>query len=48
MDLLVEIRPYVYTNNALERLIKETKIRLKNTEMFQNEQSAMKYLFLIY
>ncbi len=47
MELPVEIRCYVYTNNSVERLIKEIKRRIKNMEMFQNEGSAYKYLFLI-
>ncbi len=47
MKLPLPIRPYVYTTNALERVNKEIKRRLKSMEQFQSEASAEKYLYAI-
>lgn len=54
MDCLVtylrypeEIRPYIYTTNALERFIKEVKRRSKVIEVFPGPGSCHKVLYLV-
>ncbi len=47
MVLPFPIRSYVYSTNALERVNKEIKRRLKSMEQFPNEKSAEKYLYAI-
>ena len=47
MKYPAEIRKYIYTNNAIERLNKEIKRRLKSMEMFQSEISAEKILYVL-
>ena len=47
MVLPFPIRAYVYSTNALERVHKEMKRRLKSMEQFPNQTSAEKYLYAI-
>lgn len=47
MVLPFPIRAYVYSTNALERVNKEIKRRLKSMEQFPNVSSAEKYLYAI-
>jgi len=47
MDLPCPIRVYGYSTNALERVNKELKRRLKRMEPFPNEVSAETYLYAI-
>ena len=47
LELPPPIRSYVYTTNALERLMKEMKRRLKTMEMLPSPSSADKFLYLI-
>ncbi len=47
MVLPFPIRAYVYSTNALERVNKELKRRLKSMEQFPNEISAEKYIYAI-
>jgi transposase-like protein len=42
-----EIRQFIYTTNQLERLAKEIKRRIKVIEVFPNEGSAGRLLYLI-
>ncbi len=47
MEYPEEIRPYVYTTNMLERLIKEVKRRVKVIEVFSTPESAYKIIYLV-
>ena len=47
MDYPEEIRPYVYTTNMLERLIKEVKRRVEVIEAFSTPESAYKIIYLV-
>ena len=47
MDYPEEIRPYVYTTNMLERLMKEVKRRVKVIEVFSTPESAYKIIYLV-
>jgi len=42
-----EIRQFIYTTNQLERLVKEIKRRIKVIEVFPDEGSAERLLYLI-
>jgi len=42
------IRPYLYTTNQLERLIKEVKRRVKVVEVFCGPQAVEKLLYLVF
>jgi transposase-like protein len=42
-----EIRQFIYTTNQLERLAKEIKRRIKVIEVFPDEGSAERLLYLI-
>jgi len=43
-----EIRQFIYTTNQLERLAKEIKKRIKVIEVFPDEGSAERLLYLIW
>ena len=47
MDYPEEIRPYIYTTNMLERLMKEVKRRVKVIEVFSTPESAYKAIYLV-
>ena len=47
MDYPEEIKPYIYTTNMLERLIKEVKRRVKVIEVFSTPESAYKIIYLV-
>lgn len=42
-----ENRPYLYTTNQLERLVKEVKRRVKVVEVFCGEEAVEKLLYLV-
>ena len=42
-----EVRQFIYTTNQLERLAKEIKRRIKVIEVFPDEGSAERLLYLI-
>ena len=46
-DYPEEIRPYIYTTNMLERLMKEIKRRVKVIEVFSTPESAYKVIYLV-
>ncbi|BAT71784.1 transposase IS654 family [Thermosulfidibacter takaii ABI70S6] len=47
MDYPEEIKPYIYTTNMLERLMKEVKRRVKVIEVFSTPESAYKIIYLV-
>ncbi len=47
MDYPEQIRPYIYTTNMLERLMKEVKRRVKVIEVFSTPESAYKIIYLV-
>jgi transposase-like protein len=42
-----EIRQFIYTTNQLERLAKEIKRRIKVLEIFPDERSVERLLYLV-
>lgn len=48
MELPSGLRRYIYTTNWVERLHKEIRRRIDAMEQFQNEESAIRILYLLY
>ena len=47
MEYPERIKPYIYTTNMLERLMKELKRRIKVIEVFSTPESAYKIIYLV-